>query len=102
MHKRSTPEEYVELAEICLFEADLTLDREGAERLRITARRYLREAERMLKEKWPAKTSPAAVGRRAARISGCRRRFHYGTGRCLVALPDTKAAVQRRHGHVIY
>jgi hypothetical protein len=50
MHKRSTPEEYVELAEICLFEADLALDREGAGRLRIMARRYLEEAERVLKE----------------------------------------------------
>jgi hypothetical protein len=51
MHKRSTPEEYVELAEICLFEADLALDREGPGRLRIMARRYLDEAERMLREK---------------------------------------------------
>jgi hypothetical protein len=51
MHKRSTAEEYVQLAETCLFEADLALDREGAERLRIMARRYLEEAERMLKDK---------------------------------------------------
>jgi hypothetical protein len=50
MHKRSTPEEYVELAEICLLEADLALDHEGAERLRIMARRYLEEAERILRE----------------------------------------------------
>jgi hypothetical protein len=51
MHKLSTPEEYVEFAEICLFEADLALDREGAERLRIKARRYLEAAELLLKEK---------------------------------------------------
>jgi len=51
MHKRSTPEDYVELAEICLFEADLALDREGAERLRVMARRYLEAAELLLKEK---------------------------------------------------
>jgi hypothetical protein len=53
MHKRSTPEEYVELAEICLFEADLAFDHEAAERLRIMARRYLEEAEHILKEGHP-------------------------------------------------
>jgi hypothetical protein len=50
MHERSTPEEYVALAETCLLEAHRTLDREAAEKLRIMARRYLQEAER-IKEK---------------------------------------------------
>jgi hypothetical protein len=50
MHERSTPEEYVALAETCLMEAHRTLDREAAEKLRIMARRYLQEAER-IKEK---------------------------------------------------
>jgi hypothetical protein len=35
MHERSTPEEYVALAETCLLEAHRTLDREAAEKLRI-------------------------------------------------------------------
>jgi hypothetical protein len=47
----TVPATNVELAEICLFEADLALDREGAERLRIIARRYLEAAELLLKEK---------------------------------------------------
>jgi hypothetical protein len=51
MHSVRHRRKYVELAEICLFEADLALDREGAERLRIIARRYLEAAELLLKEK---------------------------------------------------
>jgi hypothetical protein len=46
MHKRSSSEEYLELAEICLLEAERTLDRETAERLLRMASRYLEEAKR--------------------------------------------------------
>ena len=47
MHKRSSSEEYLELAEMCLLEAERTLDRETAERLLTMARRYLDEAKRI-------------------------------------------------------
>jgi hypothetical protein len=46
MHKRSSSEEYLELAEMCLLEAERTLDRETAERLLRMASRYLEEAKR--------------------------------------------------------
>jgi hypothetical protein len=47
MHKRSSSEEYLGLAELCLQEAERTLDREMAERLLIMAGRYLDEAKRL-------------------------------------------------------
>ena len=47
MHKRSSAEEYLELAEMCLLEAERTLDRETVERLLTMARRYLEEAKRI-------------------------------------------------------
>jgi hypothetical protein len=47
MHKRSSSEEYLELAEMCLLEAERTLDRETADRLLTMARRYLDEAKRI-------------------------------------------------------
>jgi Lon protease-like protein len=47
MQTRSTTEEYVELAETCLAESRRTLDRRVSEQLRIMARRYLQEAERL-------------------------------------------------------
>jgi len=47
MQTRSTMEEYVELAETCLAEARRTLDRRVSEQLRVMARRYLQEAERL-------------------------------------------------------
>ena len=49
MHKRSTSEEYLELAELCLLEADRTLDREVKEGLLTMAQRYLEEARRLNK-----------------------------------------------------
>jgi hypothetical protein len=51
MQTRSTTEEYVELAETCLAEARRTLDRTVSEQLRVMARRYLEEAERLDKVK---------------------------------------------------
>jgi Lon protease-like protein len=47
MQTRSTTEEYVELAETCLAESRRTLDRRASAMLRIMARRYLQEAERL-------------------------------------------------------
>jgi hypothetical protein len=47
MQTRSTMEEYVELAETCLAESRRTLARRASAMLRITARRYLQEAERL-------------------------------------------------------
>jgi hypothetical protein len=47
MHKRSSSEEYLELAEVCLLEAERTLDRETADSLLTMARRYLDEAKRI-------------------------------------------------------
>jgi hypothetical protein len=47
MQTRSTTEKYVELAETCLAESRRTLDRRVSEQLRIMARRYLQEAERL-------------------------------------------------------
>jgi hypothetical protein len=47
MHKRSSSEEYLELAEMCLLEAERTLDSETAERLLTMARQYLDEAKRI-------------------------------------------------------
>jgi hypothetical protein len=47
MHKRSSSQEYLELAEMCLLEAERTLDPETAERLLTMARRYLEEAKRI-------------------------------------------------------
>ena len=47
MQTRSTAEEYVELAETCLAESRLTLDRRVSDQLRIMARCYLQEAERL-------------------------------------------------------
>jgi hypothetical protein len=47
MHKRSSSEGYLELAEMCLLEGERTLDRESAERLLTMAGRYLEEAKRI-------------------------------------------------------
>jgi hypothetical protein len=47
MHKRSSSEEYLELAEMCLLEAERTLDSETAERLLTMARHSLDEAKRI-------------------------------------------------------
>ena len=47
MHKRSSSEEYLELAEICMLEAERTLDGETAERLLTMATHYLGEAKRI-------------------------------------------------------
>jgi hypothetical protein len=47
MHKRSSSVEYPELAEMCLLEAERTLDREAAERLLTMARHYFDEAKRI-------------------------------------------------------
>jgi hypothetical protein len=47
MHKRRTSEEYLELAETCLLEADRTLNREVSEKLLTAAGHYLEEAKRM-------------------------------------------------------
>jgi hypothetical protein len=41
------PADYEELAELALWEADRTLDREAAESLRTIADRYKRMAERL-------------------------------------------------------
>jgi hypothetical protein len=46
MHKRSSSQEYLELAEMCLLEAERTLDRETADGVLTMARRYLDEAKR--------------------------------------------------------
>ena len=47
MHKRSSSEDYLELAVMCLLEAERTLDRETAERLLTMATHYLDEAKRI-------------------------------------------------------
>jgi hypothetical protein len=47
MHKRSTSEEYLELAETCLLEAERTLNREVSEGLLTAAAHYLEEAKRL-------------------------------------------------------
>jgi hypothetical protein len=52
MQTRSTMEEYVELAETCLAESRRTLDRRASAMLRIMARRYLQEAERLDEVSW--------------------------------------------------
>jgi hypothetical protein len=46
--KHSAPEEFLELAEVCLLEADRTLDREVADMLLLRAGRYLDEARRVM------------------------------------------------------
>jgi hypothetical protein len=48
VHKHSSPEEYVKLAEVCLLEAERTLDREVADMLLLKAGRYLNEAKRAM------------------------------------------------------
>jgi hypothetical protein len=48
VHKHSSPEEYLELAEVCLLEAERTLDREVANMLLLRAGRYLKEAKRLI------------------------------------------------------
>jgi hypothetical protein len=47
MHKRSTSEEYLELAELCLLEADRTLHPKIKAGLITMAQRYLEEARRL-------------------------------------------------------
>jgi hypothetical protein len=47
MHKRSSSEEYLELAQMCLLEAGRTLDREEAEGLLTMAERYREEANEL-------------------------------------------------------
>jgi hypothetical protein len=46
VHKHSSPEEYLKLAEVCLLEAERTLDREVVEMLLLKAGRYLEDAKR--------------------------------------------------------
>jgi hypothetical protein len=48
MHKQSPPEEHLKLAEVCLHEAERTLDREVADMLLLRAGRYLDEAKRLM------------------------------------------------------
>jgi hypothetical protein len=48
VHKHSSPEEYLKLAEVCLLEAERTLDREVVEMLLLKAGRYLEEAKRTM------------------------------------------------------
>jgi hypothetical protein len=48
VHKHSSPEEFLKLAEVCLLEADRTLDREVADMLLLKAGRYLDEAKRVI------------------------------------------------------
>jgi hypothetical protein len=48
VQKHSSPEEYLELAEVCLLEAERTLDREVADMLLLKAGRYLDEAKRAM------------------------------------------------------
>jgi hypothetical protein len=48
VQKHSSPEEYLELAEVCLLEADRTLDRDVADMLLLKAGRYLDEAKRVM------------------------------------------------------
>ena len=48
MNKHSSPEEFLELAEVCLLEAERTRDREVAEMLLLRAARYLDEAKRVM------------------------------------------------------
>jgi hypothetical protein len=46
--KHSSPEEFLEMAEVCLLEAEPTRDREVAEMLLLKAGRYLEEAKRLM------------------------------------------------------
>jgi hypothetical protein len=48
MHKHSSPEEFLKLAEVCLLEADRTMDREVADMLLLRAGRYLDDAKRVM------------------------------------------------------
>jgi hypothetical protein len=47
VHNRPPQEEYLELADACLLEAERTLDREVVEMLLLKAGRYLEEARRI-------------------------------------------------------
>jgi hypothetical protein len=48
VYNYSSPKEYLELAEVCLREAERTLDREVADKLLLRAGRYLGEARRIM------------------------------------------------------
>jgi hypothetical protein len=48
VHKHSSPEEFLKLAEVCLLEAERTLDREVADMLLLRAGRYLNDAKRVM------------------------------------------------------
>jgi hypothetical protein len=48
MHTQSSPEESLRLAQVCLLQAERTLDREVADMLLLRAGRYLDEAKRVM------------------------------------------------------
>jgi hypothetical protein len=48
MNKHSSQEEYLNLAQLCLLEAERTLDREVADMLLLKAGRYLEKAKRIM------------------------------------------------------
>jgi hypothetical protein len=48
LHKHSSPEEFLKLAEVCLLEADRTVDRDVADMLLLRAGRYLDDAKRVM------------------------------------------------------
>jgi hypothetical protein len=71
VHKHSSPEEYLKLAEVCLLEAERTLDREVVEMLLLKAGRYLEDAKRTSLREPARPTSRSQLERRCDSTKMC-------------------------------